>query len=138
MPDTTTVTASEKICDTTKVTTETEDNITTTTTNTCSKNCNETITTAPDPSSFTACCPCGKFDLDKLAEESRRCAFKSSNIALATSNGIVVFTMLVLQEILKRQCRSNTLNLDTIFLIASTIATLGDGVLINNPQPFNS
>lgn len=138
MPDATMTTVSEKICDTTRVTTETQDNVTTTTTNTTSKNCNETVTKTPDPNTLTACCPCGKFDLNKLAEESRRCAFKSSNIALADSNSIVVFAMLILQEILKKQCRNNTLNLDTIFLITSTIATLGDAVLINNPQPFNS
>ena len=136
---TTTVTTSENICDTTKVKTITEDNITTTTTNNCTKSCNETTTKSPDGAdTLTACCPCGNFDLDKMAEESLRCAFKSSNVALAISNSIVVFAMIVLQEILKQECHNKTLNLDTIFLLTNTIATLGDGVLINNPQPFTS
>lgn len=139
MSTATTVTTAEKICDTTKITTDTTDNITTTTTDTCSKSSNQTVTKAPPASNvLTTCCPCGHFDLNKLAEESRRCAFKSSNVALAVSNSIVVFTMIVLQEILKNQCRCKNLNLDTVFLLASTIATLGDAVLINNPQPFNS
>lgn len=141
MPEvtTTSVTNAQKNCDTVKVSTITEGSVTKTTTNNCSKACNESITVSPEPNSIlTACCPCGRFDLDKLAEESRRCAFKSSNIVLATSNSIVVFTLLVLQEILKNQCRSHRLNLDTVFLIASAMATVGEGIRVNNPPPFNS
>lgn len=138
MPETT-VSTSIKTRDTTKVSTSTEEAITTTQTDNCSKTSNETVTNTPDArGTMRVRCPCSKFDLDKIAEESRRCAFKSSNIILATSNAIVVFTLLVLQEILITQCRRGRLNYDTLFLITSAIAALGDSIKINNPPPFTS
>lgn len=133
------VQTSEKVCGTTKVTTRAENDVTETQTDNTSKTISETVTISSDEvDTLHAKCPCGNFDLDKLAEESRQCAFKSSNIVAATSNSIVVFTLLILQEILKKQCHTKNLNIDNVFLITSAIATLGDGIQINNPPPFNS
>lgn len=132
------VTTSEKACDKVTVTAATVGNTTTTKTNNCAKACNETITITPDSTIIKKTCPCGHFDLDKLAEDSRRAAFKSSNIAAATSNSIVVFSLLILQEILKNLCKAKRLNLDTVFLITSAMALLAEGLQLNNPQPFNS
>lgn len=124
-------------CEEVAVDTVTEETKTITTTQNCQKNTNETITQATG-NILIGQCPCGRFDLDRLAEESRCCAFKSSNIVAATSNAIVVFSLLVLQEILKEECRGDSLNLDNVFLITSAMAALGDGIQINNPPPFNS
>ena len=124
-------------CEEVSVETVTEDTKTVTTTQNCQKNTNESVTKATG-NILTGKCPCGRFDLDRLAEESRCWAFKSSNIVAATSNSIVVFSLLVLQEILKEECRAGSLNLDNVFLITSAMAALGDGIQINNPPPFNS
>lgn len=138
MPETR-VTTSEKNCNVSTVRTTTQDTVTTTQTDNHTKTRSETVTVTPDETNtLIAACPCGRFDLDKLAEESRREAFKSSNIALAISNSIAVFTLLILQEILKNQCKTHRLNLNTVFLITSAIAGLVDGVIVNNPAPFNS
>lgn len=78
------------------------------------------------------------FDLKKLAEESHCAAFRSSNIAAATSNSVVIFTMLLLQELLIKECKKGTINLDTILLISNAISNLSAGVIVTNPQPLNS
>jgi len=78
------------------------------------------------------------FDLKKLAEESRCAAFRSSNIAAATSNSVVIFTLLVFQELLIKECKKSTLDLNTIFLISNAISNLSASILVTNPQPLNS
>lgn len=133
------VTNTENSCNRQIVENQTEDTKTTTTTSNQGKTVQETITvTEPDASQCNCGCPCGRFNLDKLAEESRREAFQSSNIVAATSNSIVVFTMLILQEILKDLCRSDNFNIDNVFLVTTALAALGDGMQINNPPPFTS
>ncbi|WP_418627456.1 hypothetical protein [Anaerosinus sp.] len=133
----TTVTNTDNSCNTQSVETATEDTKTTQITTNQSNDVNETITvTKPDEND--CCCPCGHLDLDKLAEDACQCAFRSSNIVIATSNSIMVFTMIILQEVLKELCRSKNFNLDDVVLITSALAVLGDGININNPQPFNS
>lgn len=134
-----TVTNTENSCNRQTVENQAEDTKTTTITSNQGKTVQETITvTEPDSSKNSCGCPCGHFNLDKLAEESRREAFQSSNIIAATSNSIVVFTMIILQEILKDLCRSDNFNIDNVFLITSALAALGDGIQINNPPPFTS
>lgn len=136
---TTTVNNAQKTCNKQTVSTETIGTLTKTTTQNCEKNMQETVTIAPDGNNILkGKCPCGRFNLDKLSKESRAYSFKSSNSALAISNGIVIFAMLVLEEILKKQCHCDKVNLDEIFLITEAIVALGDGLQLNNPQPFNS
>ncbi len=131
------VTNTENSCNKATAETITEDTKTTTINNNQSNSVNETITIT-ETDEDECCCPCGHLNLDKLAEESCQCAFRSSNVVIATSNSIMVFTMIVLQEVLKELCRSKNFNLDDIVLITSALAVLGDGININNPQPFNS
>lgn len=133
----TTVTNTENSCNTQSVETNTEDTKTTKITNNQSDAVNETVTTT-ETDDDGCCCPCGHLDLDKLAEDTCQCAFRSSNIVIATSNSIMVFTMIILQEVLKELCRSKNFNLEDVVLITSALAILGDGININNPQPFNS
>jgi hypothetical protein len=109
---------------------------TTTTTNQRTSTVSETLETAGD--TVAICNNCCHFDLKKLAEESRCAAFRSSNIAAATSNSVVIFTMLVLQELLIKECKKGTLNLDTIFLISNAISNLSVGIIVINPQPLSS
>jgi len=125
--------------DVTTVVTEVDavtDATTTTTTNNRNTTICETTEIADDTSE--GCNQCGHFDLKKLAEESRCAAFRSSNIAVATSNSVVIFTMLLLQELLIKECKKGTLNLDTIFLISNAISNLSVGIIVINPPPLSS
>ncbi|MBP2631950.1 MAG: hypothetical protein H6Q70_2578 [Firmicutes bacterium] len=119
----------------TEVDTTTATTTTTTTNNNNSSTC-QTVETGSDSSEN--CNQCGHFNLKKLAEESRYAAFRSSNIAAATSNSVVIFTMLVLQELLIKECKKGTLDLDAIFLISNAISDLSVGIVVTNPQPLNS
>lgn len=140
MPETTTTTNTTACStDVTTVVTEVDaktDATTTTTTNERTSTISETTQTAADQ--VAGCNNCGHFDLKKLAEESRCAAFRSSNIAAATSNSIVIFTMLILQELLIKECKKTTLNLDTILLISSAVSNLSVGIIVTNPQPLSS
>lgn len=135
---TTTIKNVETCSDTTKiVTTDTATNETITETIID----NQTITTQENCSDLDACqamCPCGDLDLRKLVEETRCWAFKSSNVAAATGNAVIIFAMRILQEILISECESGNTNIDNVFLIAAAIGNLGEVLKIYNPQPFNS
>ena len=140
MAETTTKTnTTESSTDITTIVTEvdhTTDATTTTTTNQRTSTVSETTET--DDDRVAGCNNCGHFDLKKLAEESRCAAFRSSNIAAATSNSVVIFTMLVLQELLIKECKKGTLNFDMIFLISNAISNLSAGIIVINPPPLNS
>lgn len=123
---------------TTTVVTETDPTASTTTTTTTNQQNSSTCQITETENTNAPCGPCAHFDLKKLAEESRAAAFRSSNIAAATSNSVIIFTMLVLQELLIKECKKNTLDLDAIFLISNAISNLGDGITITNPQALNS
>lgn len=116
------------------------DEATATTTSTTTNQRNSTISevTETNEGNLVGCNSCGHFDLKKLAEESRCAAFRSSNIAAATSNSVVIFTMLILQEILIKECRKGTLDLNTILLISNAISSLSTGIIVVNPQPLSS
>lgn len=136
---TTTTSTSECSTDITTVVTEvdeTTDATTTTTTNQRTSTISETTETTGD--SLNGCTPCGPFDLKKLAEESRCAAFRSSNIAAATSNSVVIFALLILQELLIKECKKGTLDLNTIFLISNAISNLSTSIIVINPPPLNS
>lgn len=117
----------------TTVTTTTSDNTTTTTTNT--QTCTKTTQSASDDDN--ACRICGNLNLDKLYEQTRATALRSSNLAASTSNGILLFTQIVIKEILKQECCRQAPNLDNIILLATTIAALAENIHTYNPQPFN-
>lgn len=122
----------------TTVVTQTVDDTTTTTTTTNNQSCTKTVTDSDeDEIDNSNGCACGPFNLDKLAEQSRNAAFRSSNIAVATSNSVSIFAMLILQELLIKQCRKKQLNLDDLFLITTAIAALAENVQSYNPQPLN-
>ncbi len=131
MPETSTC---EDTSTVTTVTTSTENDTTTTTTST--QTCTKTVQTTPDSDSGE-CGFCGRLNLDKLAEQTRCTALKSSNLAVANSNAILLFTQLVMQEILKNECRRKNPNTDRIFSAAATIAALAENYHLYNPQPFN-
>lgn len=118
------------------VQTITDGDKTTTITRNQNSNVNESVTQTKSP--YEGDCPCGRFNLDKLADETLACSLQSSNIMLAQSNAIVVFTMIILQEVLITICKSDNFKIDNVFLITSALASLGDGLQINNPPPFNS
>lgn len=139
MAETTTTNTTECSTDITTVVTEVDtqtDTTTTTTTNQRTSNVSETTEIADD--AVALCNNCCHFDLKKLAEESRCAAFRSSNIAAATSNSVVIFTLLILQELLIKECKKGTLNLDTILLISSAISNLSVGIIVTNPPPLSS
>lgn len=134
----TTITNTEVCRDSTTVEiTEVEANATTT--KSCIDNQTTTITetdTKDDCQKHQ--CLCGHLDLRKLAEETRHCAFKSSNISAATANSVMIFAMKILQEILISECKSEKADVTKIILIASAIGQIGNVILIYNPQSFNS
>lgn len=137
--NTTSSTTTECTTDITTVVTAVDQTTATTTTTTTNQR-NSTISeiTETNEDNLAGCNNCSHFDLKKLAEESRCAAFRSSNIAAATSNSVVIFTMLILQEILIKECRKGTLNLDTILLISNAISNLSTGIIVVNPQPLSS
>lgn len=139
MAESTTTSTTECSTDITTVVTAVDEataTTTSTTTNQRTSSISETTEIAGD--NLAGCNSCGHFDLKKLAEESRCAAFRSSNIAAATSNSVVIFTMLILQEILIKECKRGTLDLNTIFLISNAISNLSTGIIVVNPQPLSS
>ncbi len=119
----------------TEVDTVTDATTTTTTNNRNTTTC-ETIEAADDESE--GCNQCGHFDLRKLAEESHCAAFRSSNIAAATNNSVIIFTMRVLQELIIKECRKGTLDVNTITSIATSMGDVSLGIKVYNNQPFDS
>lgn len=83
-------------------------------------------------------CPCGDLNLHRLLEQSRCWAFKSSNISAATANGVIIFAMKILQEILIQLCKSEETTLNDIVLVAVAIGELSEVIRVYNPAPFNS
>ncbi|MBP2631068.1 MAG: hypothetical protein H6Q70_1696 [Firmicutes bacterium] len=133
---TTTTTSTTDVTTVVTAVDETTSATTTTTTNQRTNTLSETTETTED--NLIDCNNCGNIDLRKLAEESRCAAFRSSNIAAATSNSVVIFTMLILQEILIKECKKGTFDLDSILLISNAISNLSAGIVVVNPQPLNS
>lgn len=132
-----TITISENCIDTsTTVIADATNN--TTTTETCTDNQTTTITRTPDDDEDLRQCPCGNLDLCKLVEQTRCWAFKSSNIAAANANAVMIFAMKLLQQILIQECKSDTANVNNVFLTAAAIAELSDAIKVYNPPPFNS
>jgi hypothetical protein len=136
--ETTTTSTTACSTDVTTVVTAVDEATAATTTTTTNQRTSTVETTETAGDILAGCNSCGHFDLKKLAEESRCAAFRSSNIAAATSNSVVIFTMLILQEILIKECKKGTLNLDTIFLISNAISNLSTGIIVVNPQPLSS
>lgn len=131
MPET--VTKTETCNDTTTiVTTDSATNRTTTqqTVDNCTKT--TTFTRGDRP------CPCGHLDLERLVEQTRCWAFKSSNLAAANSNAVLIFALQVLQEILIHECRNKNATINQIFLITTAIAEIAEIIRVYNPSPFNS
>lgn len=135
----TTITNTE-VCRDSKIVTKTSTETNTTTTETCTDNQTTTITESETNTEDECClqCPCGNLDLRKLVEETRCWAFKSSNVAAANANAVMIFVMKVLQEIIINECRSKEANIDNILLIAAAIGEIGQVIRVYNPQPFNS
>lgn len=135
----TTIISTEVCQDTTTiVTADAQSNTTTTETITDNQTTTTTATRDDDAPDQTQKCPCGNLDLRKLVEQTRCWAFKSSNVAAATANGVLIFAMKILQEILISECESDNANIDNIFLIASAIGEIAQIIEVYNPQPFNS
>ena len=131
-------TTNTEVCrDSTNVVTKETDSDTTTT-KSCTDNQTTTITETTAKPTQPLKCPCGNLNLRKLVEETRCWAFKSSNIAAANANAVMIFAMKVLQEIIISECHSENPNVNNIILIAAAIGEIGQVIKIYNPQPFNS
>lgn len=122
----------------TTVTTETADNKVTTTTQTDNQTTTSTTSGSDAPNTAILHCPCHRLDLEKLMEETRRQAFRSTNRSAASSNAVLIFAQKILQQILIYKCRQNEVDINQIFLIAGAIAEIAQNLRIYNPAPFNS
>lgn len=136
--ETTSITRTETCQDNkTTVITDTIDDKTVTTTcidnKTTTKTSNKTLN---DPKVIR--CPCHRLNLQKLLEETRCQAFKSSNRAAARADGVLLFALQILQNILICKCKQEEVNINDLFLIATAMGEIGDIISIYNPPPFNS
>lgn len=135
----TSFTRTETCLDTkTTVTTETTDNKVTTTTQTDNQTTTSTTSGSDAVNAAILRCPCHRLDLQKLLEETRRQAFRSTNRSSASANAVLVFAQKVLQQILIYKCRQDEVDINQIFLIAGAIAEIAQNIRVYNPTPFNS
>lgn len=133
MPEISTSCVLEDVSTVTTVTTSTADDTTTTTTNTTT--CTKTTSSSSDDDG--GCHFCGNLNLEKLTQETRCTALKSSNLAASTSNAILIFTEILMQEIIKNECKKKNPDIEIIFRAALAIAALAENLHLYNPQPFN-
>ncbi|MBP2663726.1 MAG: hypothetical protein H6Q71_1674 [Firmicutes bacterium] len=68
--------------------------------------------------------------LEELERKARRIA-TSTNETISTGNSVVVFSMLLLEEILKQLALDPITNLTNILLVANNIANLNGSIQID-------
>lgn len=136
--ESTAITRTETCLDTkTTVITDTVDDKTVTTTCVDNKTTTKTSSqTIPDPRIIR--CPCHRLNLPKLLEETRCQAFKSSNRSATRADGVLLFALQILQNILIFKCKQKEVNINDLVLIAIAMGEIGDIISIYNPPPFNS
>lgn len=72
---------------------------------------------------------CERVETEKLEEKARQLgAFNAT--AITTGNTIVIFSMLILQQILEQQSRNPINNLGNIITISNSIAMLNTSIKI--------
>jgi hypothetical protein len=69
-------------------------------------------------------------EIEELEKKSRRLAC-STSMTIAASNSVVLFTMLLLEEILERLALDPITNLSSIITIANTITSLNNSIRID-------
>jgi hypothetical protein len=74
--------------------------------------------------------PCACICVEELEKKARRLA-NSTKTTIATGNSVVLFTMLLLQEILEQLSSNPIANLNSILAIANSIATLNNSITID-------
>ena len=79
------------------------------------------------------CIPCPYIisDLEELERKAKRLANCSTRATVAASNSIVIFTMLVLEEILEQLAQDPIANLSSILSVANSIADLGSSIQLD-------
>ncbi|SDE47312.1 hypothetical protein [Sporomusa acidovorans] len=68
--------------------------------------------------------------VEELEKKSRRLA-NSTKTTITAGNSVVLFTMLLLEEILEQLSLNPVANLNSILAIASSIATLNNSITID-------
>ena len=71
---------------------------------------------------------CNICDIDDLERKARRLAGCSTKTAVAAGNSVVIFTMLLFQELLEQLAQDPITNLSNIILIADAIARLNNNI----------
>ncbi|TWH51600.1 hypothetical protein [Sporomusa sp. KB1] len=73
---------------------------------------------------------CTVLCLEELEKKARRLA-NSTKTTVAAGNSIVIFTMLILEEILEQLALDPITNLASIIVVANSIASLNNSVKID-------
>lgn len=73
---------------------------------------------------------CNMFNIEELEKKARKLAC-STNMTIAAGNSVVLFTMLLLEEILEQLALDPITNLSSIITIANTISTLNSSIRID-------
>lgn len=74
--------------------------------------------------------PCTMICVEELEKKSRKLA-NSNRTTIAAGNSVVLFTMLLLEEILEQLALNPVTNLSSILAIANSIATLNKSIVID-------
>ncbi|WP_371378067.1 hypothetical protein [Sporomusa aerivorans] len=79
------------------------------------------------------CIPCPDIisDLEELERKAKRLTSCSTRATIVTGNSIVIFTMLVLQEILEQLAQDPIANLSSILSVANSIAALNSSIQVD-------